>query len=89
MPGDGTKPPSPAKPLSPAKSPPDGAPMPELFDTKKPRDAMQGATSAAGSVVKGFVGGAAALVGAPIVGAREGGVGGFFKGLGVSGKRAL
>jgi hypothetical protein len=53
-----------------------------LFSTKKPKDAMGGASSALKSVGKGFLMGAVGLVAAPVLGAREEGVKGFFKGLG-------
>ena len=60
----------------------DGPEMPQLFSTRRPRDARAGASSAAKSVAKGFAGGIAALVAAPVIGAREGGARGFVKGLG-------
>jgi hypothetical protein len=61
----------------------DDAPeMPQIFSTRRPRDARAGASSAAKSVAKGFAGGIAALVAAPVIGAREGGARGFVKGLG-------
>ena len=65
------------------------AEMPQLFNTTRPRDVVEGATSAVSSVVKGFVGGVATLVAAPIVGAKEGGAGGFVKGVAVSSSLAL
>ena len=61
---------------------PDASEMPQLFSTRRPRDARAGASSAAKSVVKGIAGGFAALVAAPVIGAKEGGARGFVKGLG-------
>lgn len=56
--------------------------MPQLFSTRKPRDAAAGFSSGLKSIGKGVAAGVACLVSAPIVGAMEGGVGGFAKGLG-------
>jgi hypothetical protein len=52
-----------------------------LFSTRKPKDAMAGISSATKSVLKGTLAGAVSLVAQPIVGARQGGVAGFFGGL--------
>jgi hypothetical protein len=56
--------------------------MPELFSTRKPKDASAGAASGLKSIGKGVLAGVAGLVAGPVVGAREEGVSGFFKGLG-------
>lgn len=53
----------------------------DVFSLRKPRDARAGLASGAKSLVKGVVGGAAGLVAAPIIGAQQGGVTGFAKGL--------
>eukprot|EP00039_Didymoeca_costata_P028442 m.21076 g.21076 ORF g.21076 m.21076 type:complete len:532 (-) comp7024_c1_seq1:209-1804(-) len=56
--------------------------MPSLFSLKKPKDARAGASSALKSLGKGIAAGAATLVAAPIIGAKEQGAVGFVKGLG-------
>ena len=56
--------------------------MNDIFSLRRPRDAAAGVSSGLQSVSKGVLGGAAALVAAPVVGARTGGAAGFFKGLG-------
>ena len=65
--------------------------MPTLFSTRRPRNVQAGAASAAKSVLKGAAMGVTGLVAAPIIGARENGVKGFFGGLaaGVAGAVAL
>lgn len=54
----------------------------DIFSLRRPRDAAAGVSSGLQSVSKGVLGGAAALIAAPVVGARTGGATGFFKGLG-------
>jgi hypothetical protein len=44
----------------------------KIFSTSKPRDAAEGFTKGGGNFLKGLVGGAALVVGAPIAMAREG-----------------
>ena len=56
--------------------------MPELFSTRKPKDAAAGAASGLKSIGKGVMAGVAGLIAGPVIGAREEGIGGFFKGLG-------
>ena len=63
----------------------------KIFSTSKPRDAMEGFSKGGGNFMKGLVGGAALVVGAPIAMAREGkkergawgAAKGFGKGLGL------
>jgi len=54
-----------------------------LFSTRKPKNATAGLSSGLKSIGKGFAAGTAALIAAPVAGARESGAGGFVKGLGV------
>ena len=49
-----------------------------VFSTRKPVNAISGLSSGLKSVVKGVVSGVTLTVAAPIVGAKEKGVGGFF-----------
>uniref|UniRef100_A0A0G4H904 J domain-containing protein n=1 Tax=Chromera velia CCMP2878 TaxID=1169474 RepID=A0A0G4H904_9ALVE len=69
-----------------------GAPMPseeegnafnDMFSTRKPKDFKAGVSSGLKSATKGVLGGVTGLVAAPVIGAQQEGVGGFFKGLGV------
>lgn len=53
----------------------------DLFSTRRPKNALAGASSGVKSVAKGVLAGAAALVAAPVLGAREGGATGAAKGL--------
>ena len=53
-----------------------------LFSTRRPRNVQAGLASGVKSVAKGAAMGAVGLVAGPVMGAREGGVGGFFTGLG-------
>lgn len=55
----------------------------DVFSLRKPKDLGAGLSSAGQSAVKGVLIGAAALVSAPIVGARAEGARGFAKGLGL------
>lgn len=55
---------------------------PNLFSTRKPRNASAGVSSGLKSVAKGVGMGAVGLVAAPVMGAREGGAKGFVVGLG-------
>jgi len=52
-----------------------------LFSTRRPKDAGAGFSSGLKSVTKGTLAGAASLVAAPIAGAQQDGVRGFFSGL--------
>ena len=54
-----------------------------LFSLRKPRNVATGALSGLKSVIKGTAMGAASLVAAPVMGARENGTRGFLQGLGV------
>ena len=54
----------------------------DLFSLRRPKDATSGLHSGLKSTGKGILAGAAALVAAPIVGAKQEGATGFFKGLG-------
>ena len=53
-----------------------------LFSLRKPRNVATGALSGLKSVIKGTAMGAASLVAAPVMGARENGTRGFLQGLG-------
>jgi len=53
----------------------------QLFSTRKPKDGWAGLSSGIKSVVKGTAAGVASLVAQPMVGAKQGGVGGFLAGL--------
>eukprot|EP00537_Pseudo-nitzschia_pungens_P015586 CAMPEP_0172410266 /NCGR_PEP_ID=MMETSP1061-20121228/76789_1 /TAXON_ID=37318 /ORGANISM="Pseudo-nitzschia pungens, Strain cf. pungens" /LENGTH=763 /DNA_ID=CAMNT_0013146441 /DNA_START=1055 /DNA_END=3346 /DNA_ORIENTATION=+ len=53
----------------------------QLFSTRRPKDGWAGLSSGLKSVTKGTVIGFASLIGQPVVGAKQGGVGGFFNGL--------
>jgi len=53
----------------------------QLFSTRRPKDGWAGLSSGIKSVAKGTVAGVASLVAQPMVGAKQGGVGGFFAGL--------
>lgn len=55
--------------------------MGSVFSTKRPKDFTGGLSSALKTMGKGVAMGAGLLVAAPIQGAREGGAGGFCKGL--------
>lgn len=57
--------------------------MPEVFSTRRPCHFGSGLASGLKSTAKGVGLGVVTLFAAPAVGAVEGGVGGFFKGLGV------
>ena len=59
-----------------------GFSMDDLFSTRKPRDFRAGVASGLKSFGKGIITGAAGLVAAPIIGAREEGFAGAAKGLG-------
>lgn len=52
-----------------------------LFSNRKPRDVVAGLSSGFKNVGKGLLAGGACLIGAPIMGAKNGGVAGFGKGL--------
>ena len=54
----------------------------DFFSLRRPKDAASGLNSGLKSVGKGALAGAAALIAAPIAGARAEGASGFFKGLG-------
>ena len=54
-----------------------------LFSTRRPKDMGAGMASGAKTIVKGVVAGAIGLVAAPVMGAREEGVKGFVKGMGM------
>jgi len=54
----------------------------QIYNTKKPADAIDGMASGAGNIGKGFLAGGAALVGMTVVGAKEQGVKGAAKGFG-------
>jgi len=65
--------------------------LPDIFSSRRPRDAVAGFSSGLKNVGKGIALGAAALVCAPVAGAATEGVSGFAKGLlaGVGGALAL
>jgi len=65
--------------------------LPDIFSSRRPRDAFAGLSSGLKNVGKGIALGAAALVCAPVAGAATEGVSGFAKGLvaGVGGALAL
>jgi len=65
--------------------------LPDIFSSRRPRDAMAGLSSGLKNIGKGIALGAAALVCAPVAGAATEGVSGFAKGLlaGVGGAVAL
>merc|ERR1719245_1477546 len=65
--------------------------LPDIFSSRRPRDAIAGLSSGLKNVGKGIALGAAALVCAPVAGAASEGVSGFAKGLlaGVGGALAL
>eukprot|EP00934_Nitzschia_sp_Nitz4_P008129 Nitzschia sp. Nitz4//scaffold278_size24532//14220//16395//NITZ4_008377-RA/size24532-augustus-gene-0.12-mRNA-1//1//CDS//3329545381//8119//frame0 len=52
-----------------------------LFSTRRPKDGWAGLSSGLKSVAKGTAAGVASLVAQPVVGAKQGGVGGFLTGL--------
>ena len=54
-----------------------------LFSTRRPKDVSAGMASGAKTIMKGVVAGAIGLVAAPVMGAREEGVKGFVKGMGM------
>ncbi|KAL3921234.1 MAG: hypothetical protein SGILL_002854 [Bacillariaceae sp.] len=53
----------------------------QLFSTRRPKDGWAGLSSGIKSVAKGTAAGVASLIAQPVVGAKQGGVGGFFTGL--------
>ena len=53
----------------------------DLFSLRRPRDFRAGLASGSKSLAKGVLGGAMGLVAAPVMGAFQGGVLGFGKGL--------
>jgi outer membrane lipoprotein SlyB len=55
----------------------------DIFSTRNPRDAKAGLSSGLKSIGKGVLGGVATLIALPIQGAREEGVVGAIKGLGL------
>lgn len=55
----------------------------QLFSTRNPRDAQAGLSSGLKSITKGVVGGVASLIALPVHGAKEEGVLGGLKGLGL------
>lgn len=65
--------------------------LPDIFSSRRPRDAMAGLSSGLKNIGKGIALGAAALVCAPVAGAASEGFSGFAKGLlaGVGGALAL
>lgn len=52
-----------------------------LFSTRRPKDGWAGLASGLKSVAKGTAAGVASLIAQPVVGAKQGGVGGFLTGL--------
>ena len=54
----------------------------DVFSLRRPQNAISGLSSGLQSAGKGILAGTAALVAAPILGARQEGTSGFFKGLG-------
>ncbi len=52
-----------------------------MFSTRRPRDGWAGLSSGIKSVAKGTAAGVASLIAQPVVGAKHGGVAGFFTGL--------
>ena len=54
-----------------------------LFSTRRPKDVGAGMASGAKTIMKGVVASAIGLVAAPVMGAREEGVKGFVKGMGM------
>ena len=54
----------------------------DVFSLRRPQNVMSGLSSGLQSAGKGVLGGAAALIAAPVVGAQTGGASGFLKGLG-------
>eukprot|EP00751_Fragilariopsis_kerguelensis_P049672 CAMPEP_0171049600 /NCGR_PEP_ID=MMETSP0736-20130129/51832_1 /TAXON_ID=186038 /ORGANISM="Fragilariopsis kerguelensis, Strain L26-C5" /LENGTH=727 /DNA_ID=CAMNT_0011502073 /DNA_START=41 /DNA_END=2225 /DNA_ORIENTATION=+ len=53
----------------------------QLFSTRRPKDGWAGLSSGIKSVAKGTAAGVASLIAQPMVGAKQGGIGGFFTGL--------
>ncbi len=53
----------------------------QLFSTRKPKDGWAGLSSGIKSVARGTAAGVASLIAQPMVGAKQGGVGGFLAGL--------
>jgi len=53
----------------------------QLFSTRRPKDGWAGLSSGIKSIAKGTAAGVASLIAQPMVGAKQGGVGGFFAGL--------
>lgn len=53
----------------------------QLFSTRRPKDGWAGLSSGIKSVAKGTAAGVASLIAQPVVGAKQGGIGGFFTGL--------
>lgn len=53
----------------------------QLFSTRRPKDGWAGLSSGIKSVAKGTAAGVASLIAQPMVGAKQGGVGGFLAGL--------
>jgi curved DNA-binding protein CbpA len=53
----------------------------QLFSTRRPKDGWAGLSSGFKSVAKGTAAGVASLIAQPVIGAKQGGVGGFFTGL--------
>lgn len=58
----------------------EGVEFDDLFDMSRPKHIGEGLSSAVGSVLKGVGGGVAMILAGPVMGAREGGVGGAVKG---------
>mmetsp|Transcript_38615 Transcript_38615/g.106594 ORF Transcript_38615/g.106594 Transcript_38615/m.106594 type:complete len:386 (-) Transcript_38615:186-1343(-) len=59
-----------------------GDPPFELFSTRKPKDLLAGTSSGLKSLCKGCFGGLSSLIVAPVQGAQQNGLAGFFQGLG-------
>ena len=57
--------------------------MNDVFSLRKPKDVHSGVASGLSSIGKSIGLGVAGLIAAPVIGAREGGVAGFFKGAGL------
>ena len=63
--------------------------FPSLFSTRRPRDALAGASSGLKNVGKGFAAGLSALIALPVAGAYSEGLSGFGKGLAAGAAAAI
>jgi hypothetical protein len=60
----------------------------DLFSVRRPKNVLAGLSSGTQSALKGVTAGVATLIAAPIVGAKQEGTSGFFKGLGAGARPA-